>query len=148
MSATVESYADRILRPHKTSSGEDRGLQNYFALNHGVRPTWWTPDLSGGAHGVIGVIENVGWPIRPSLVVTSESIVILSSEDRAEISYDKIHSFAPLTKSPVPAEIVILLDSGMEVRVPVVGRDEGAIFTVLRFLVDARRAVRLLARRG
>jgi hypothetical protein len=142
MTATVESYADRVLRPHKTSSGKNRGIRNYFALKYGAHPHWWTRDLAGAPHDVIGVIENPGWPIRPSLVVTSASIIILSQNCREEIRYDAIRSWLPLSKSIVPSEIVAVLDSGRQVRLPVVGEDEGTIFTVLRFLVDARRVTR------
>jgi hypothetical protein len=48
-------------------------------------------------------------------------------------------SFDPLAKSHVNQEILLHLKSGNHVRLPVVDEEEGAIFTVLRFIVDARR---------
>jgi hypothetical protein len=139
----VETYADRVLRPHTSGAGEQRGLSQYIPVNHGQLPSCWT-ELAEAAPSepIIGVFENMGWPQRPRIIVTRTALVVVRSDGSTRIPYREIRSFEPLSKDPIAEELVLELDSGVRERVPIVGEEEGAIFTFLRFLVDARRAIR------
>jgi hypothetical protein len=139
----VQMHANRALRPRTLSSGDTRGLPNYYSFTHGQHPFWWTEQLDTEFPEAFAVYENVPESGAMALVITSTSVCVLGERLAVDacVEYANIESFERLTKDPVPEVICIRLSSGMEAELPVLGKT-GEIVDWLRFLQNAVDAVK------
>ncbi|PRQ02630.1 hypothetical protein [Enhygromyxa salina] len=139
----VQMHANRALRPRALSSGDTRGLPNYYSFPHGQHPVWWTEQLEAGFPDAFAVYENVPESGAKALVIMSTSVCVLDEDLTVGlcVEYSSIESFGRLAKEPVPEVICIRLSSGTEAELPVLGKT-GAIVDWLRFLQNAVDAVK------
>jgi hypothetical protein len=132
--------ANGNFRPRVLPNGERRGLSNYFAFTHGVRPSWWRDEFASGAAGdVIGVMENEEGERVDALVIAEQGLVVLASAGAWRVRYDQIRAFEPPGmhgKEPVPDDIVAFCYSGDTVRIPA-RHPPGAAYSFYRFLLYA-----------
>jgi hypothetical protein len=138
--AEMRMHANRVLRPRVLSSGQRRGLANYFAFTHGAYPAWWRPDAVSCAGEILGVYENQPSSAIDALVLTSEEVVILSKSGPVHVRYDAIDKIERLQKEPVSEAVVVHLYSGETISIPAY-TPLGGTFTIVQFLLSAKHEV-------
>jgi hypothetical protein len=134
--ATIEMHANRNLRPRVVSDGSKRGIDRYFAFGHGAKPRWWDEEHPPVAGRIVGVYENCEGSSRDALVLTEDSLTVLSEAESESFRFDDVERLVLPEKEPISLSLYIHLRSGVRFEIPIY-EPIGAAFDFYRFLLSA-----------